>query len=276
MQKKYWLSIAASFFAACILAAVLSPLAKQNTEKTQVLPKANLVVEHAGAHDVADASPDISFQEFESSESSVEKTEEKDEEKNSSQNQDAEADSDDSGASAPNLAPTPTPSPLPAEPSEIATSNIFWCGDSVSYLSKGEIQAQFPNVTIDAKSGRTLAEGLPIFQAQAAAGWTPETVVIELGANTVADEEDFKQQYRDLLNLVPASATVYAVTIKTAGTYHNMHNDAMEDLKTEYPNLKLIDWYTYAAANEDLLQDGCHPTYPEGVNAFVSFVKNSM
>lgn len=272
MQKKYWLSIAASFFAACVLAVVLSPLAKQSTEKTQVLPNANLAVEHAGALIDADASPDISFQEFESSESSIEKTEEK----TSSQNQDTDANNDSADASAPNPAPTPAPSPLPAEPSEIATSNIFWCGDSVSYLSKAEIQAQFPNVTIDAKSGRTLAGGLPILQAQAAAGWTPETVVIELGANTVADEDDFKQQYRDLLNLVPASATVYAVTIKTAGTYHNMHNDAMEDLKAEYPNLRLIDWYTYAAANESLLQDGCHPTYPEGVNAFVSFVKNSM
>lgn len=156
------------------------------------------------------------------------------------------------------------------------TSSVLWVGDSVSVLSKSAVQAAIPDVVLDAVSGRTLVEGLESVRSKGFGGSDFGCVVIELGANSVEGEAEFKGHYAELIDLFDSDVPIYAVTVKTAGTYHDQHNRAIKELVDERENVYLVDWNGLAAKNPGWLSDGCHPIQPDGVNGFVRLVTGAI
>lgn len=178
-------------------------------------------------------------------------------------------------------APAEAPAPEPEAPTRdyqnpLSTySQILWIGDSVTNISRYAIADVFPNVTMDAVSGRTLEEGTASVKENWQ-GWQGEAAVIELGANTVANKAEFRRQYEDMISALPQNLEIWCVNIQVKGTYHDPQNKAITELVNENPRLHLIDWDGYSAAHPEWFVDNVHPKYPEGIDAYVNFVKDTL
>ena len=137
-------------------------------------------------------------------------------------------------------------------------------GDSVSVMSKKEIEKAIPGVVVDAEGGRNLIPGNN-YSSDAMKAWRkrvqqglPDTVILQLGNETGINTEYFNEILRDVgpnRQLYLTNTFMSNIPEKTRAI--NAH---MAQVAATHPNVHVIDWYSPASQHSDWLVDIVHPS----------------
>lgn len=130
-------------------------------------------------------------------------------------------------------------------------------GDSVLLGSTKNIQEIFPDAIIDADVGRQLYESVDLLQELKDEDNLKENVVLALGSNGYADED----QFDDLMNVI-GKRKVYLVNVRVpTQRWQNDNNTLFKKMADKYKRVTLIDWYDLSNENNNWFrEDQVHPT----------------
>jgi len=130
-------------------------------------------------------------------------------------------------------------------------------GDSVLLGSTKNIQEVFPDAIIDADVGRQLYDSVDLLQELKDEGDLQENVVLALGSNGYADED----QFDDLMNVI-GNRTVYLMNVRVpTQRWQNDNNELFNKMADKYKRVTLIDWYSLSNENNQWFrEDQVHPT----------------
>ncbi|MBV8691227.1 MAG: acetyltransferase [Actinobacteria bacterium] len=163
--------------------------------------------------------------------------------------------------------PTTTPPP-PAAP--IASAAI---GDSVMLGAAGPLQARLgPAGFIDAKVSRQYVEGIATARRLRDQGRLGQVVIVHLGTNGPPRPSDID----NLMATLAGVPRVLFVTVRMPRTWEAQTNDVLRAGAARYPQVVLVDWYTYSDGHRDWFQsDGVH-LKPIGAQAYADMVAYSV
>ena len=113
-------------------------------------------------------------------------------------------------------------------------------------------------VEIDAEVSRQINFANTVLAARNSAGW--DAAVIFLGTNFNRNDNDFlKQLNRAITTLGPIPIVLFTVTERSP--LETRVNAIIRTMPSVYPNVHLIDWAGFTAADKSLLiKDGIHPS----------------
>jgi hypothetical protein len=135
-------------------------------------------------------------------------------------------------------------------------STISAVGDSVMLASAGELQAEFPGISIDAAVSRGMRSAPEILAAQRDAGTLRHVVVVGLGTNGEISQADLTAIMRTIgptRELIVVNA--FADRDWTAGV-----NAQLAIFSEQRSGVVLADWHDAIAPHVDVLAgDGIHP-----------------
>lgn len=136
---------------------------------------------------------------------------------------------------------------------------ILLIGDSVpegmyGYGSFGEV---FPGGYIDAAVGRQFYEAPAIYAGYRDSNMVGNVVVIALGTNGYATDEDAEALMAEIGN----DQLVWFVNTRSPDEYVEATNAAIQRCVDKHANAHLIDWYSASADHPEYFDgDGTHPT----------------
>lgn len=125
------------------------------------------------------------------------------------------------------------------------------------------------DVEIDAEPGRFVSFGARVLDERLGDGW--DAAVVMFGHHLEATVDDFALRLGEVLGrLSPRPVVLF--TVAELGDVQVQANQVIRNLAAASPNVVLVDWADFAAAEPDLLLDegGPYPT-DEGVLWIVSF-----
>ncbi|MFI0432762.1 MAG: acyltransferase family protein [Candidatus Nanopelagicales bacterium] len=165
---------------------------------------------------------------------------------------------------APSAGPSASPKPAPVYGPVMANAPITFVGDSVTVGASENLAAVFPQATIDADIGRQPYQIFSRISERASAGQLDEGVVIQAGTNGVITEDDL----RALLDGLRDRRRVVMLTSYGPNDWQRSSNAAIQDLASDYPNVRVADFAALAAGHgEYVVEDGVHLT-KEGLTVF--------
>lgn len=183
----------------------------------------------------------------------------------------AEAPEEQPVASAPvsHVEPAPAPAPTtipPPAPAPVAASAI---GDSVMLGAAGPLQARLgPVGFIDAKVSRQFVAGVATARQLRDEGHLGQVVVVHLGTNGPPRTRDVDA----LMSVLAAVPRVLFVTVRMPRSWEAETNDTIRAVPGRYPQVGIVDWYTYSDGHRDwFLSDGIH-LKPIGAQAYADLV----
>lgn len=129
-------------------------------------------------------------------------------------------------------------------------------GDSVILDATADIQRVFPKAIVDADVGRQLYASPVILQKLSAENLLKDTVIISLGTNGSFTTGQFEECMAIL-----GKRKVYWLNVRVpTRPWQNEVNAMLSEMKTEYKNLTLIDWYSYSEGQSSwFYEDQIHP-----------------
>ncbi|MEG0254292.1 MAG: acetyltransferase, partial [Vagococcus sp.] len=140
-------------------------------------------------------------------------------------------------------------------------------GDSLLLSAAPEIQAVFPNNTIDAEVGRQLMDSEPVFKKAADDKKIGDVVLIVLGTNGSFSSTDID----NIMNKLE-DKPVFFVDTMVQKPWQKAVNDELNKTAKRYKNAHVIDWKEYSIGKTAWFEsDGVHLT-PEGAENFSSLV----
>ena len=149
---------------------------------------------------------------------------------------------------------------------------VFALGDSVMVGAASELLRQLPCISIDAKVGRQLAEGIRIIAERKTNGLLSNTVIIHLGNNGPIDPK----QIDNLLNLLSDRNVVF-VNLKLPRNYETANNRILESM-IKNTQVRVIDWKDSSTKLRDKKvfgKDGIHLT-GVGAKLYASLVVDAI
>lgn len=165
------------------------------------------------------------------------------------------------------------PIALSAEEQKKAQSMQVTCvGDSVMADASAKMQEIFPNMYVDAKVGRQVAEIIPILQSLASSGKLAQTILISEGTNGPYTDDTMKQVMQ-----IAGKRHVYWINVFVpTRRWQDQVNQQLKDDARKYSNLTVIDWYSYCKDHPDwFYDDHVHPN-PNGLNYFGPFIAHEL
>lgn len=129
-------------------------------------------------------------------------------------------------------------------------------GDSVILDATADLQQVFPKAIVDADVGRQLYASPEILQKLSSEKMLEDTVIISLGTNGSFTTEQFEECMAIL-----GKRNVYWLNVRVpTRPWQNEVNAMLSEMKTEYKNLTLIDWYSYSEGQTSwFYEDQIHP-----------------
>ncbi|WGN89273.1 acyltransferase family protein [Ligilactobacillus faecis] len=142
-------------------------------------------------------------------------------------------------------------------------------GDSVLAASSTTLQEIFPNMYVDAKVGRQVGEAIPVLQSLAQSGKLADTVLLSEGTNGPYSEQELDQ----IMAIVGKERKLYWINVHVpTRRWQDQVNNDLKVAAKKYPNLKVIDWYTYSKDHPEwFYDDNVHPN-PEGLKYYGPYV----
>lgn len=142
-------------------------------------------------------------------------------------------------------------------------------GDSVLADASATLQEIFPNMYIDAKVGRQVREVIPVLQSLAQSGKLANTVLLSEGTNGPYSEQELEQ----IMTIIGKERKVYWINVHVpTRRWQDQVNSDLQAAAKKYPNLKVIDWYTYSKDHSDwFYDDNVHPNQ-EGLKYYGPYV----
>lgn len=142
-------------------------------------------------------------------------------------------------------------------------------GDSVLADASTTLQEIFPNMYVDAKVGRQVREAIPVLQSLAQSGKLANTVLLSEGTNGPYSEQELDQ----IMAIVGKERKLYWINVHVpTRRWQDQVNNDLKVAAKKYPNLKVIDWYTYSKNHlEWFYDDNVHPN-SEGLKYYGPYV----
>ncbi|MBV9412000.1 MAG: acyltransferase [Acidimicrobiia bacterium] len=149
-------------------------------------------------------------------------------------------------------------------------------GDSVMLGAADEMHQRLgASGYIDAKLNRYFSQAAPIIHDLRAKGALGRVVIIHLGTNGPVSDSDVDSVMAEL-NGVP---NVLLVTVRVDRSWQDEVNQTLRNAATRYPNVQIVDWYSYSAGHSDWFQaDGTHfrTSSGPGANAYADLLVGSI
>lgn len=121
-------------------------------------------------------------------------------------------------------------------------SNIYMVGDSLTVGVQKQMEKNFPNMVIDAKVGRQMAEADSIMKKAKNDKLFGDGVVIALGTNG-----DFKQALLEsYIKMIPSDTPVVLVNTYNKLKWGDNVNRMLSKVAKKYDNVTLADWASVA------------------------------
>lgn len=142
-------------------------------------------------------------------------------------------------------------------------------GDSVLAAASTTLQEIFPNMYVDAKVGRQVGEAIPVLQSLAQSGKLADTVLLSEGTNGPYSEQELDQ----IMAIVGKERKLYWINVHVpTRRWQDQVNNDLKVAAKKYPNLKVIDWYTYSKDHPEwFYDDNVHPN-SEGLKYYGPYV----
>ena len=171
----------------------------------------------------------------------------------------------------PKAEPTPEPKAEPeAGPARIGARQVSAFGDSVIFGAVDYLRQRGAAVT--AAEALSYTGVLDAVRAAQADGSLRRTVVLHAGNNGAIAERDL----RALLDQL-GDHDVVLLTLHVPRSWERYNNDLFTRVAHDYPNARLLDWNTVAAANPAwLYDDRIHLVAPEGRQAYTDWLLRSL
>lgn len=145
-------------------------------------------------------------------------------------------------------------------------------GDSVMLDAKPDLQEIFPNAVINAAISRQIGQGIDLAKKMANNGTLAKVVLIGLGSNGPVSPKQIFQ----FMQIVGPSREVFWVNIKVPDAWEHDVNATLRAEQSKYPNLTVIDWYTYSKPHGDWFwADGTHPS-PKGNPYYATLIAKTI
>ncbi len=135
---------------------------------------------------------------------------------------------------------------------------VLAIGDSVMLAASQDLQEAFgSSITVDAKVGRQVSEGLARLAAYRAAGRLRglRAVVVDLGSNGPF----IPQQLHQLESITRGVPEVVLVNVRVPRAWQSITNQTIASGVATDPRLRLADWYQASASPSLLWPDQIHP-----------------
>ncbi|MEX1170780.1 MAG: acyltransferase family protein [Chloroflexota bacterium] len=157
--------------------------------------------------------------------------------------------------------PTPSPSPTPRR-------SILAFGESVMIQGANAMARDLGPVRVDAAVGRHVGEGIKILERRATAGKLADTVIVQLGNNG-----PFRAgQFDAVMDALRDVRLVIWVNVRVPRDWEAHNNRVIESGVSNYPNARLVDWFSATAGRPELFwKDGYHPR-PEGAELYADLI----
>lgn len=145
--------------------------------------------------------------------------------------------------------------------------NILFIGDSVLDMTKIDLKKRYPNSIIETKIGRQFYELPDLLTDYAKTGKMRKIVVIALGTNGTIYKKDMEKVMKTL-----EGHEVYLINTVMPDSWQDSVNEEIKNAGLNYPNVKIIDWYSFAKnTREYFYKDGTHPK-PDAAKKYVNLI----
>lgn len=146
-------------------------------------------------------------------------------------------------------------------------------GDSVILDAAVELQGIFPKMVVSGEVGRQLYSSTPEIDKLKSENRLKATVLVGLGTNGSFTEA----QFSEFMTAIGAERHVYWVNTRVpTRRWQNEVNNMLKGMEKNYPNLKVIDWYSYSNAHEEwFYEDQVHPNV-EGSLKYSEFISKAI
>ena len=134
------------------------------------------------------------------------------------------------------------------------TGALTMVGDSLNVGTDPYLREALPHWDIDAhdRIGRSTEEGLDVLREQRSS--LARVVVVSLGTNDAEGTEDrFRELVGEAVALVGPNRCLVWATIVDDGAERTGFDDVLRDVADANTNVRLVDWASLVAENENLL-----------------------
>lgn len=134
------------------------------------------------------------------------------------------------------------------------TGALTMVGDSLNVGTDPYLREALPHWDIDAhdRIGRSTEEGLDVLREQRSS--LARVVVVSLGTNDAEGTEDrFRELVGEAVALVGPNRCLVWATIVDDGAERTRFDDVLRDVADANTNVRLVDWASLVAENENLL-----------------------
>lgn len=154
-----------------------------------------------------------------------------------------------------------------------ADRRITGVGDSIMFGATPSLKdAVTGELTVDAKVGRSFAEGLAVVKELAAQKAFGDVVVVHLGTNNGATVSQVKQ----MLDRLKSVRTVLLVNVRVPRDWQDSTNNNLATVARSYRNTRLVDWYSATEGHPELFApDGYHLTN-DGAAFYATLIADAM
>ncbi len=147
--------------------------------------------------------------------------------------------------------------------------DTFLVGDSVLLSASKYLKNYLPNSYIDAKVGRQFKEIFSLIDEGKLKSY--KKIVIALGNNGYVRKSDVIDLIEKLKD-----KEIYFITVKVPRPWQNEVNNLYREIAKEYPNVKIIDWYSYSYNKDEVfVKDKVHLNQ-KGIKLYASLIKNNI
>ncbi len=163
--------------------------------------------------------------------------------------------------------PTTTVAPLPPIGSLVAGNKLLMIGDSITASAAKRYGGEFCDalvplgwqVEVDAEPSRFVDFGNDVLDKRLSAKW--DAAYVFLGTNYLGDQLAYRKQLEKIVERLSPSPVVL-LTVTLFEDSRQEVNDAITLVSAEFPNVRVLDWGSIAAADAGkiLRGDGHHLT----------------
>lgn len=156
---------------------------------------------------------------------------------------------------------------------KVSDKGLFCLGDSVMLSAYTNIQAVYPDATVDAAVSRQMSQAPDVLRWYESKGAVHNTVVMSLGTNGVLDESTVEQT----LEMIGSDKSIFWVNVYAPGVeWEASNNQYLKELAKKHSNITLIDWNSYISQHTDLLEeDGIH-LMESGADAYAHLIQEKI
>lgn len=156
-------------------------------------------------------------------------------------------------------------------PANKSYTEILAIGDSVMIDIASSLHKKYPNITIDAKIGRQVAQAVKLVSGYADFNHPDKAVIVQLGTNGY-----FTNNQIDTLLGAFSNAHIYLVNTRVPRTWESKVNNALYKKAQENENITLVDWHSVAIDHPEFFAaDGVH-LVPKGIETLTDLINQSI